>query len=822
MNYSDILVDKSSKVLSTCFHCGEQVPKDSNWTVCILGIEQPMCCPGCQAVAETIIDYGLENFYKHRDSYQKKGKQLLPDDLQKKFIPYNNPEFQKDFINQTGSSERQISLILEGVVCPACIWLNTSKLQGMDGILSVTGNYTNSRLNISWDNSRLPLSEILRVISSLGYTAFPYHKATSRNLFESERKSMLIRIGVAGVLGMQVMMIAFALYASDPESLQPAMRSLLYWLSCFLTVPVIVYSGKSFFAGALRDVRCARTGMDIPVALGISIAFIGSLYNTVTGHEHIYYDSVVMFIFFLLTGRYLEFMSRRRAFDDIDSLNRIIPATTTLITGNNIEKIIPVSELMVNNIILVLPGETFPADGNIKDGSTIVDESILTGESQPLTRNINDKVIAGSINIESPVKVEVSAVGDKTVQAKLCHLIEESQQQKPRLSVSADYIASWFVFLVLIIAGTVAWYWWHIDHDKWLPITVSVLVVACPCALSLATPTAVTVATSTLMKTGIAVKRSDSIENLAGVTDFVFDKTGTLTLGKPRVVTIECQDDNEKEKYLAIAAAMERLSEHPIAEVICSTCSKDDLPECKHVTNKSGYGLSAEIEGVRYFIGSIRYINNITRALIKRDLSSIENSNKSSVVLLANENKILCKFVLEDTIRPGARNLIEYLNSLGINTAIISGDRDQPVQNVAEETGISTIFAGLDPGEKLETVNNMKLNGARIAVVGDGINDAPILASAHVSIAMGAGTDLAKLNSDMILMNDSMDSLHETVSIAYRTLANIRQNIAWAIAYNIVAIPVAAAGLIAPWMAALGMSLSSLVVIGNASRLSKT
>ena len=781
-----------------------------------------MCCPGCQAVAETIIDYGLENFYKHRDSYQNKGRQLLPDEFQKKFIPYDNPEFQKDFIKQSETSERQISLILEGVVCPACIWLNITKLQGMDGILSVTGNYTNSRLNISWDETKSHLSEILRVISSLGYTAFPYHKDTSRDIFEAERKSMLIRIGVAGVLGMQVMMIAFALYTSDTAGIEPAMRSLLYWLSCFLTVPVIVYSGASFFAGALRDIRCARPGMDVPVTLGITIAFIGSINNTITGHEYIYYDSVVMFIFFLLTGRYLEFMSRRQSFNDIDSLNRIIPATATLITENNVEMTIPVPELQEGNIILVHPGETFPADGNIKDGVTTVDESILTGESQPLSRNINDKIIAGSINIESPVKVEVSAVGDNTVQAKLCHLIEESQQQKPRLSITADYIASWFVFFVLIIAGVVAWYWWHIGHDKWLPITVSVLVVACPCALSLATPTAVTVAISAFIKNGIAVKRSDSIENLAGITDFVFDKTGTLTLGKHRVIRIEYKDVNEKEKYLAIAAAMERLSEHPIAQIICSTCSNVDLPECKHVTNRSGYGLSAEVDGEHYFIGSARYINNNTCALDESDVSFIEDGNSCSVVLLANENEILCKFILEDTIRPGARQLIKYLKGLNINTAIISGDRYQPVQHVAEESGICNIYAGLDPKEKLDTLNNMKLKGLKIAVVGDGINDAPILASAHVSIAMGAGTDLAKLNSDMILMNNSLESLRKAIGIARRVLANIRQNITWAITYNIVAIPVAATGLIAPWMAALGMSLSSLVVIGNASRLSRS
>ena len=820
MENLELLAETSDVVPNSCFHCGEPVLANTYWTVNIDNHAQAMCCPGCVAVAQAIIDYGLSDFYKNRNAYQKKAEQIVPDPVRKLGI-YDDPKFQHDFVHTINASQREANLILEGVVCPACIWLIESRLQKMKGIIKAQGNYTTHRLNIAWDETRIHLSGILVAISSLGYTAHPYEPAISHEVYEQQRKTLLKRIGLAGVLGMQVMMIAFALYASDLSGIQADMRALLYWLSLILTTPVVIYSGRSFFTGAWRDIRCFRLGMDVPVSLGISIAFIGSVYATVTNQGHIYYDSVVMFIFFLLTARYIEFMSRKKALTYIEKINKIIPATATKIVSlqQQNEITISVAEIQVDDILLVKPGETIPADGSIIEGMTSIDESIITGESRPLEKKLNDRVIAGSVNIDSPIKIKIVAVGENTVQSKICHLIEEAQQQKQAISELANTVAGWFVLFVLIIAGAVAWYWWHTDHAQWLPITISVLVVTCPCALSLATPTAITAATSLFMKYGIAIKRSNSIENLARVTDFLFDKTGTLTHGKPQLLKIVANDNKNIDKFHAIAAAMEKGSEHPLAKTISGSYWGKSMPNCKNIRNMAGYGLMAEINNVRYFIGSNRFILENTN--INNDVIKQNNEQNTTRVLLANENELLCSFELEDTIRSDAKGLIDYLQQLNKKTMILSGDRQGVVQRVADELSIKDIHAELSPNDKLNLVNYIKQQGATVAVVGDGINDAPVLACADVSIAMGSGTDLAQMNADMILMNGSLTSLQKAIKTAYKTLQVIRQNIIWAIAYNLIALPVAAAGLLAPWMAALGMSLSSIIVVGNAARLSR-
>ena len=807
--------------IKTCFHCGETVPENTNWTTTINGHDESMCCPGCLSVAQTIIDYGLADFYKNRNTYQKKANEILPDILHKELEPYDNPELQQDFTHEIDASKKEICLLIEGIVCPACIWLIETRLQDVTGVWSARGNYTTNRLTIVWDNNKLQLSKILHTISTLGYQAYPFNTAASQEFYEKERKSMLKRIGLAGLLGMQVMMIAFALYSSDLSAIQPKMKLFLYWLSLVLTTPVVIYSGKPFFTAAWRDIRLLRLGMDVPITLGISIAFVGSLYNTLSGQEHVYYDSVVMFIFLLLTGRYLEFMSRKQSLISVDSINKVIPAMATLVTTGHNERTIPATDLKLNDILLIRPGEIFPADGDIIDGTTNVDESIITGESHPLKKRINDNVIAGSVNIESPVNIRVTAVGENTVQAQICHLIEEGQQQKQAITILANRVAGWFIFFVLMVAGIVSWYWWHNDYIKWLPVTISVLVVTCPCALSLATPTAITAATSLLMKNGVAIKRSNCIENLTRITEYIFDKTGTLTKGKLQILKVECYEDKNRDKYHAIAAAMERSSEHPLAKTIYKSYWGINMPVCKNITSKPGYGLSAEIDDVRYFIGSRRYINENTDIKTNDKFFDFKNYQNASVVLLANTDEILCAFLLEDIIRPEAHDLITYLHRLNKRITMLSGDGYHTAHYVGNEIGITDVHAELNPEEKFEFVNIRKKNGAFVAVIGDGINDAPILACAHVSIAMGCGTDLAQLNADMILNNGKLENLEKAIKIAYRTLRVIRQNIIWAIAYNVIALPVAAAGLLEPWMAALGMSLSSLFVIGNASRLTK-
>ncbi len=794
----------------SCFHCGLPCPEGSHYHVEIDGVERPMCCPGCEAVARAIVDNGLTSFYQLRDEKARKPEDLVPAALREAEI-FDREAVQASFVRQEEGNVREAALIMEGIVCAACVWLSERHVTALPGVLSFRVNYATHRAQLRWDNSQISLSEILRAIADIGYLAHPFDPGRQEALQKTEKRQALWRIAVAGFGAMQVMMLAVAMYAGDYQGMDPDLRLFMRWISLLLTTPVVFFSARPFFIAAWRDLRQRQLGMDVPVALAIGAAYAASLVATIIDRGHVYFDSVTMFTFFLLTGRYLEMAARHRAGQVAEELVRLRPAVATRIAPDGSRETVPVSELAIGDHIRVRPGEPIAADGRIIEGQTEVDESLLTGESLPLGRGPGDPVVGGTLNITSPVTVAVEHLGEDTVLAAITRLLDRAQSEKPRLARLADRIAGWFVAAILALATLVFLAWWDAGAEQAFSITLSVLVVTCPCALSLATPAAITTATGALTRRGLLVTRGHALETLARATHVVFDKTGTLTEGRLVLEAVRLlREGISAETARAWAAALEKDSEHPVARALGEGVQAP--PSATDLRTVPGQGVEGLIDGRRYRLGSDAFVAEWGEAPPEPD-------DVASWVWLADQDGLVAGFAIADRPREEAREAMARLRAMGLRLVMLSGDREAVAASVAAELGIDVAHGRLSPDAKLEHVRRLQAEGAVVAMVGDGINDAPVLAAAQVSIAMGAGTQLAQASADMVLLSDDLSRLPEGVRKARQTLAVIRQNLGWALLYNGAALPLAAAGLVAPWMAALGMSLSSLLVVLNALRL---
>jgi Cu2+-exporting ATPase len=806
-----------------CFHCGLPVADNLNIYVEYQGKKKPMCCYGCQAVAQAIIDSGMDDFYKYRTSTPEKPEEIVPEFLQQ-LKAYDTSSVQKKFVNETSEKNiLEVSLILEGITCAACIWLNEKHLNSLDGVLSADINYSNHRARVRWDNSKIQLSDILESISRIGYLAHPYDPEQHQRILEKERKQQIKRLGLSGVLGMQIMIFAVAMYTGDWWGIDETFKQSFRWISLALTVPLLIYASSVFFKSAYRDIINKRIGMDVPISLGIGIAFTASTVNTVYGTGEVYFDSVAMFTFFLLSARFFEIGTRKQTSEATEALLNLKPAIATRLVNYSEKKSstiehqenIAVAELNTGDYLLVRPGEVIPADGIIINGISGINESLITGESLPVTKQIQDPVIGGSTNTENPLVVQVSKLGEDSVLSSIQRLIDEAQHTKPAIAKLADKIASWFVSLLLTIAALVAYYWYTVDASQWLEITIATLVVSCPCALSLATPTAITAASGQLAKIGLLPKRAHALETLAHATDFVFDKTGTLTEGKIKLEEILLNTRYyDKKHVLTIAASLEASSEHPIARAIISA-RKSDLLSVENLVHTTGLGIQGTINETEWFIGNKEFIQQHSSKPLE------DNTDAASKIYLATKQQCVAIFVLSDSIRAEAKPLIEQLHAQHKNTYLMSGDRTENANSISGQLGIQHCQANLKPEDKLNNVNALQQQGAIVVMTGDGVNDAPVLAGADLSIAMGKGTQLAAAAADMILISNNIEHIYHGYMIAVKTLRIIKQNLSWALLYNVIAIPAAAMGYVEPWLAAIGMSASSLVVVLNALRLNR-
>ncbi len=776
-----------------------------------------MCCPGCRAVAQAIVSNGLEDYYRTRGALPASPPEVLPADLADLEL-FDHAEFQKSFVRALGPHEREASLLLEGVTCAACVWLNEEHVGRLPGVVGVDINYATRRARVRWDESRVHLSDILAAIAAIGYRAYPYDAGRHEDLARRERRDALWRLWVAGLGMMQVMMYAVPVYVAGEGEITADVESLLRWAGLLLTLPVVVYSSAPFFRNAWRDLRLRRVGMDVPVALGVGAAFLASVWGTLTHSGEVYFDSVTMFVFFLLGGRFLEMSARQKAVGVTEALARLMPAFAFRLEDYPAHREgtqVMVGDLRRGDVILVRPGETVPVDGFVIEGASSTDEALLTGESQPISKVSGDPVTGGCVNIASPLIVRVDRVGEGTRLSAIVQLMDRAAMEKPRVVELADRIASRFVAALLFVAVGAAVAWTLIDPGRALWITVSVLVVTCPCALSLATPVALTVAAGALARDGLLVTRGHAVETLARVTHFVFDKTGTLTSGRMQVRAIDVLGALSRERCLALAAALETASEHPLAGALRAGEGIERL-SATDVRNEPGQGIEACVEGVKYRIGRLEFaaaLGGIAPCPIAESWETL--------VGLADEKNWLAVFHVADAVRPEARDLVADLTHSGKHVILLSGDAAPVAQRVAAELGITEVNAGVTPQGKHAYVARLQESGGVVAMVGDGVNDAPVLALAQVSIAMGRGAELARTQADLVLLSDNLDHLRRGIRRARFALGVIRQNLWWSFAYNFIALPLAIAGYVTPWMAGIGMSASSLLVVLNSLRIQR-
>ena len=801
-----------SKASSQCFHCHLPIPGTVAYHAEVEGQQQPMCCPGCKAVTEAIIAGGLDSYYQHRtDPGLQAGS--ITERLQEELRIYDQDTVQKDFVVSKGDDERalkQASLLIEGITCAACIWLLENHLGSLKGVDSVHVNLSTHEAQVIWNPDSVPLSDLMLLIHQIGYKAHPWRADHQEALLKEENRRFIRRLALAGIGTMQVMMYAIALYSGAiTNDMSDPYRDFIRYISALVATPVILYSAAPFFKAAIRDVRVRHLSMDVPVSIAIGGAYLASLWATVKGSGEVYFDSVSMFTFFLLAGRYLELRARHATSRAAKALQNLLPASC-LKQVDGVYTRVPCAELQQGDHVRILPGDSVPADGVITRGVSQFDESMLTGENRPVSHTTGDTIIGGSLNVENAIEMEVSLVGKDTRMSAIMQLLTHARHDKPGIAKLADRVAAWFVACVLLVAVTVYWYWSGTAADDAFWITLSVLVVTCPCALSLATPAALTAATGHLHQLGFLITRGHVLEGLEKVNHVVFDKTGTLTRGLLELTDIRVIDGtHNKDDCLSIAATLEAHSEHPIARAFRSNVP---LQTAESIASVTGQGMEGTVNGKRYRIGRPEF------CLPHQRLSSPKGEDQW--LLLSQENTALCWFRLtDDSLRPEARDMVHRLQERGLTVTLLSGDQTPVVSKVAKQLDIEYWQAQASPDDKLAFIRHCQQQGDRVLMVGDGINDVPVLAGADISLAMGSASDLAKTSADAVLLSNDLGRLMDALNLALQTRAVIRQNLAWSLVYNLSALPLASAGLVAPWMAAIGMALSSLVVVGNALRL---
>lgn len=771
-----------------------------------------MCCVGCKAVAEFIADSGLNAFYDFR-SQPDDDTPLRPEAIE--WEQFDDPAFLNRYVAQTAGAA-EASIDVGGMYCSACVWLLDKALAKTGGIESIDINPAVRRAVIRWNPQQLRFSQLLAAISQVGFNPSPVTASQVASEDQNVRRLALKRLIVAGAAGMQVMMFAVALYAGDFFGIEPGIEKFLRWVSLFLTLPVFLFSARPFFDAAWRGLKAKTPGMDLPVSIAIIAAFSASAFATWTNQGEVYFDSVVMFVFFLSATRFLEMRARHRSLDQATALAQLLPDTAVRLTDGVGEKV-AIDQLQPGDEITVRPGEVIPVDGNVETGALDVDESMLSGESSPVARAVGHAVFAGAIVHAGSATVRVTQVGASTSLAEIGRMIDRAKADRPPVAQLADRIAGKFVIAVIALAAAATLVWLQLDPSRAFSVALATLVVTCPCALALATPAALAAATVRLAKSGMLLVRSGILEVLSRPAVLVFDKTGTLSEGRPVVLQTNLLGKAaSEESVLRTAAILESASEHVLARAFSGYYPAENVA-LTDVEVLAGYGVEGRIAGERTRIGSAGYVCELSATA-----APPEDASGQTNVYLGDSNGLLAQFVIGDKLRCDAINAIAAVQAAGYRTVIASGDRESAVRSAAEALEIDTWHAGLSPADKLELLQQLRDQGDTVVMIGDGVNDAPVLAAADASIALDAGTALARASADAVSLGRKLGTINAAIAVAQRTQRIVRQNIGWAIIYNVTALPLAIGGILAPWMAAIGMSASSLIVVLNALRLQRT
>ena len=797
-----------------CFHCGLPNELGDKYTVEINGEEQVMCCPGCQAVAESIINMGLTDYYEFREALPETSPRDMQSDLEQLAF-YDHEKVQAKYTQKHSDNERSIALMISGIVCSACTWLIESRLAQAPGVLHISVNQSTQRAQLRWDPDQISLSQILATINALGYDAQPFDNKLREQHFVAEKKRYLQRLAIAGLGMMQVMMYSLGFYLDLNEEMSQNNWMLLRWVSLLISTPVVFYAASPFYISAFKSLRNKAINMDVPVTLAIFGAWSASAYATLVAQGEVYFDSVSMFVFFLLTGRYLQMLALHKSGRTLEKRIGNQPETALVIENDEIRTVL-LEDINPGDKLLVKVGSQIPCDGHLVEDSVEVDESILTGESQPILKHQGAKLAAGSINLSNSFHMQVTERAENSTLANVIKLLQQARETKPSFQLVADRIASYFVVTILILSVATGLYWYVVSPDKIFATVLAVLVITCPCALSLATPVAVTTALGKLSERSILVNKSTALFNLRNITDVVFDKTGTLTTGRFTIAKTYNYTDLDETQLLRIMAAMESRTEHPIASAFegylsqLSVASSVILP---------GVGIQAVVDGEQYTFGNVHCLSDATDT----QAETAHAKDQALVLYLVKEGACLAEVHLQTEIREDANEVIIALHKLGLQVHLLSGDRTHTVENLAKDLHIDErlVTAEATPEQKLDYISTLQSTNAHVLMVGDGLNDSPSMAAATVSIAMARSTAVTKVNADILLMNEDLNSILMAINFSHKTLQIIKQNLIWAASYNLLGVPLAMMGYITPWIAALGMSLSSLVVVLNALRLSK-
>lgn len=780
----------------TCHHCGEPLPQPPVLAD-VEGTARAFCCQGCAAAARWILDAHLDDYYRLRSAPAGR-----VDADASALAAWDREELLAGHA-RTIEGGREITVLTDGMRCAACAWLIDRALAREPGVLESTANAITGRIRIAWDPARTALSTPLARLAALGYRPYLATGEARERARRSARNRDLLRIGLAGLGAMQAMMFAEALYLDTRGEMPLPTRDFFRWITFMVSTPVVFWAGWPFIVGAWNELRGRRLGMDVLIAGSTLLAWAVSTVETVRGGVHVWFDAAVMFVFLLLVARQLEQRARSIASAQVDALARARPAFATRELADGSRESVPVDALAVGDIVRVAVGEPVPADGVLLDGEARFEESLLTGESTPVAKHAGDVVYAGTACREHAARMRVTNVGAGTRLAELARLVDSAQAHRPALARGAERIAGGFV-AGLLLAATAVYLWWRAhDPARAFEVTLALLVISCPCALSLAVPAALAAAHGALAKIGVLAVRPDALERLARATDVMFDKTGTLGDGKPHLHAIDACVGIDAAAALRIAAALERDSRHPLAAAFADVA---DAPVADGVHAVAGQGVEGVVDGVCWRIGTAPF------AIAEPD---------DGAVWLGNAAGARARFAFAERERPDAVRALQRLRGQGLALHLASGDAAAPVARFAATLGIVDAHARQSPEDKLARVRALQQDGRVVAMVGDGLNDAPVLAGADVSLAIGDGAALAQRAADLVLAGSALGNVPAAIDIARRTRRVVRQNLAWAVGYNLLALPLAAAGMVTPWLAALGMALSSLAVTTNALRLTR-
>ncbi|OAN55198.1 ATPase P [Paramagnetospirillum marisnigri] len=775
---------------SLCLHCGGAIPA---------GLDGGFCCRGCEGAYGLVRDLGLEQYYSRR-AVDPAARPLRPDE---------EAGLAHDFsahVMEDGKGEASLHLMIEGLHCGACIWLIEALLNKQPGVTWARVNMTTRRLVVRWRAAEAEPGALLAPVLAVGYRLVPYDPERLGDQTQRQEKELLRAMAIAGFAAGNVMLLSVSVWAGHFSYMGPATRGLMHWISALIVLPAVAWCVRPFARSAISALRAGRTNMDVPITIGVTLASLMSLWETIHGGEYAYFDSAITLLFFLLIGRYLDSRARGRARTTVEHLLALDATAVTVVEADGTQRLMPPHKVSPGARVLVAAGERIGIDGTIVDGVSDVDTSLLTGESLPAQVKAGEKVFAGTLNLSAPLRLTVAAVGERTLLAEIVRMMEVAEQGRARYVALADRVSRWYAPVVHLAAILTFSGWTLLGGAPWqvaLLHAVAVLIITCPCALALAVPVVQVIASGRLLRQGILVKSATALERFADADHVVFDKTGTLTLGKAQLV----EDGGWGAEDLAEAAGLALASRHPLARALVAAAPNARLAD--GVAEIPGRGLEVAASGIR--LGSRTFVG-VDDAQTSHDVGP--------ELWLARPGRPPLRFAFSDAPRPDAAQVVARLKAMGLTVELLSGDRPVTARKVAEELGIDDWRAGCAPADKCARLAELAAQGKKVLMIGDGLNDAPALAAAHVSMSPSTAVDVSQTAADVVFQGGRLAPVVECLEVARTSRTLVKQNFMLALGYNIFTVPLAVAGMVTPLIAAIAMSTSSLVVIGNALRLS--